>query len=205
VGLAAPVAWIAAAAWASPLSYTEPPDLDFPVADLGSLEVGTNTVTGSISCAQVFCTVGDGFDSFSVVLPEGHQITAVTVTIANFSVGFPPNVGGIAEVTLPARSFRQRFFSNGQFNVITGAAPGPGTVVFGMGTRCLGGACDVYSASYNYVWSISVVRAQEAATVPLLSQPALIVFLCATVLAIASRAFPAWPARRAYISKKKAR
>jgi hypothetical protein len=137
----------AASAWATPVTYTEPPDL----ADSGGptfiLEVGINTITGSVNgcnnCA------GDFADSFSLTLPVGLIVTSAFFSATNFN-------GGGANPTLGC--FTQAgCFGTGFFSGMTLA---PGTTAFTATSPYaqLAGSVTV-PGSYDYILSYTVASA----------------------------------------------
>lgn len=75
---------------AAPLVYTEPPDLTENLAipdNLGSVDVGVNTITGAIAAVNEGgpITGGDTADSFEYVVPAGMVATSFELIITNFS------------------------------------------------------------------------------------------------------------------------
>jgi hypothetical protein len=161
----------AGGAWASVISYTEPPDLSNTgtPTPLGSLDIGNNTVAGSISsdCKQdtsgaPICT-GDDKDYFSVTLPSGYQITSVTGNVSNYSSS-GTGVDGVFYA--PAFSSAVLFTGNGLVSIYSGALAGPGT--FDLQTNADADIQSVTfpnSVSYNYVYTITVAR-QATTNVP---------------------------------------
>lgn len=69
-------------------AFTEPPD--FSNSDiftlLGNLELGSNTVTGSVNGLSLFA-LDDFRDTFLVSLPTGMVVTAMRLVVTNFSYG----------------------------------------------------------------------------------------------------------------------
>ncbi len=150
---------LAGSAQAVPISYTEPPDLDNNVSTptaLGALDVGVNTVTGGINCSGFDCTVGDDNDAFGVTLPAGLKITSVTLDVSNFAAN--NREGRAREFTAFPVDFNTGFAADGLLNLFSGDAGGPGSLVFqAFASFIQSGSA---SASYNYVWSITVSSVQ---------------------------------------------
>jgi hypothetical protein len=149
---------------AAPISYTEGTDLannpNFPTA-LGALDAGVNTVAGGIRCdgIQFVCAdPSDASDAFGVTLPAGLQITAVTLDVSNFSA--VSNFGGLANDfdSYPLINFVQFFSANGLLSLFSGAASGPGSLVFRTQASFDFDPTNLPEGSYDYVWSITVER-----------------------------------------------
>jgi hypothetical protein len=137
---------------AVPISYTEPPDLagnaNFPTL-LGTLDVGVNTVTGSIDGLGS----SDFRDSFGVTLPGELRITSITLNVSNYNASNAITRARDFDPFLI--SFNQVFTGNGLLNLFNGAADGPGNLVYEMFSDP-NDFVSPSSASFNYVWSITV-------------------------------------------------
>jgi choice-of-anchor B domain-containing protein len=90
--LALTVPWIllaplapAPARAAVPLTYTEPPDLSASNPNLGSVAVGANSISGTITVDCTSVCGDDPDDSFEFSVPAGLQVTHVELIISNYS------------------------------------------------------------------------------------------------------------------------
>lgn len=168
--LAAATLCTSGAAWAAPISYAEGVDLrpnsiaDSPsFTHLGSLDVGSNQVSGGVNCASVltssFRCDGDEADFFRVTLPAGLQITAVQIVVSAFqgSAGVSAYSGVLGGPTLLDSLGAIDLFGNGShgFTGATGAAPG--TLAF-FTSVFPAQASFPYAGSYQYTWTIDVAR-----------------------------------------------
>jgi hypothetical protein len=183
-GLVALVASFAAGgARATVISYTEGADIsnngNSPTA-LGALDIGTNTVTGSIvvHCPVVGGTAtcggagSDDADAFSVTLPSGDQVTSVTLNLSNFNSSDTSTLFGVSQNT-GAFSLVRGFSSNGLQTLYNGSAiPGPAAFDF-LASYGVNPQTGTFPAnmSYNYVYTITVgptTSVPEPATLALL-------------------------------------
>jgi len=173
------------AAHAAVISYSEPADLSntsFPTP-LGSLDVGTNTITGSIDCTtqpepntNAACT-GDRVDDFSVTLPSGDQITSVTVNVTGYTTTGTGDSALFRMSPLPYTGyiFLQPVSSNGLVSLFNGSITGPGTFEFGADAlQDISTATYPNSVSFNYVYSITVAL---VSTPPTVAEPATLALL----------------------------
>ena len=180
VATALVVAWaMTASAEAAVINYTEGPDLaSFSEAptNLGALDVGTNTVTGSVAIdLQGTAGLNPQYESdrFIVSLGSGLQITRVSLTISNLT---GVNVGASTYTLAPLNTvpinFDDPIVGNGVADKFLCAASGSGelalvssiatTVAFPFQERSYG--------SFNYSYAIDVRSAPvpEPATMALL-------------------------------------
>jgi PEP-CTERM motif len=165
-GMVALVASFAAGgAYATVINYAEPPDLsnnDASPTVLGSLDIGSNTVAGTISCTSVaqdpVCGVGDVSDIFSVALPSGDQITSVSINVTNFAETGTGN-GAVFQGRTAPITFASRFTGNGASTLYSGpAVAGPGSFDFLASIGQDPSATAPNSLSYSYLYSITVER-----------------------------------------------
>jgi len=135
---------------------------------LGALEAGVNTITGGVCFgndpSQV-CLLPDDLDAFDASLAAGLRITSVTFTVSGFdganAIGF---VGSSASSVVP--SFNEVFGADGQIDLFSGAASGPGDLVFfENGIRADQNALP-FIGSYFYVWSITVEPIDDSGQAP---------------------------------------
>ena len=175
-------AFVAIPGEATVITYTEPPDLSdnqSTPTPLGNLDVGTNTVTGSV-CAEPFTELVLAIsvcfrdaDIFAVSLSSGLVITGVSASISNFA-GL--GIGGFDTIltgtTLPI-TFLRSVTGNGVLDGFAGAAGGPGQLEIELSPPIeLADVLGIVQASgYDYTVSIVVERSSvpEPATLALLS------------------------------------
>jgi PEP-CTERM motif-containing protein len=174
-------AFVATPGEATVITYTEPPDLSdtLPPTPLGTLDVGTNTVTGSLCAGPLGAPVlaidnclEDPDDAFTVSLPGGLFITSVSASISNFLPGGFGAFRTITGTTLPI-SFSDNVTGNGVLTGFAGAAAGPGQLSIlldVLSTGPDGPLALVGDVGYNYTVSIVVERSSvpEPATLALL-------------------------------------
>ena len=92
----------AGGASATIITYAEGADLSNDAISptvLGPLDIGKNTVAGSITvnCVLGICSrAGDFSDVFSVSLPAGDEITSLTVNVSSFN-STDPNLFGLSQ------------------------------------------------------------------------------------------------------------
>jgi len=173
------------AAHAAVIHYTEPADLSNTSSPtpLGSLDVGTNTINGSIDCTtqpepntNAACT-GDRVDDFSVTLPSGDQITSVTLNVTGYTTTGTGDSALFRMSPLPftAYVFLHPVSSNGPVSLFNGSITGPGTFEFGADAlQDISTATYPNSVSFNYLYSITVA---QVSTAPPLPQPATLALL----------------------------
>jgi hypothetical protein len=139
---------------AAPISYTEPPDLstnsNFPTP-VGTLAVGVNTIAGRIGA------IFDG-DLFGVTLPAELRLTSITLNVSNYT---SLNAGADATDIGPFPTHFDKGIGNGLLNLFSGAADGPGDLVYGIFSFRLGDSSP-NSISFDYVWSITVAAIPAA-------------------------------------------
>jgi len=163
LGIAVAATLFAAPASAAVISYTEGSDLSGASASptaLGALGIGTNTITGSISCASG-CSTGDFADYFNVTLAAGQKITSITVALSNFS----QSNGAIGIVDANGQAIAPIAFSTninngntpGTLTLFTGSAAGPGTQGFHLGIT--GGGSSSRALDFDYEVDIMVADA----------------------------------------------
>jgi len=162
-GLVALVAsFITGGASATIITYTEGADLSndaFSPTLLGTLDIGKNTVAGSITvnCSLGICTrAGDFADVFSVSLPAGDEITSLTVNVSSFN-STDSNLFGLSQ-NLGAAETRT-FASNGLVPHFVGIpTDGPAQLEL----RATFGAnfenTPTADMSYSYVYTIAVAQ-----------------------------------------------
>lgn len=79
---------LAVSAPAQALNYSEPPDLTSNLAlpdHVGTLDVGENTVQGTMSADYSVPVPSDDADSFAFTVPDGVFVTNVALVISNYS------------------------------------------------------------------------------------------------------------------------
>lgn len=147
--LAASVA--AAPARAAVINFAEGADFSTtsgsPTA-VGALGIGTNVITGSISCASG-CSAGDFADYFNVTLAAGLRITSIALSIRNFAQS--NGAIGIIDTSGPA-VFANTNINNGfasPTTLFSGTADGPGTQGFHLGITGGGSASRALSFGYE--------------------------------------------------------
>ena len=159
---------LAGDAWAAPISYSADgfggADLlsnsGFAPTNLGILDIGTNTVSGGLYEACIgSCTPNpDGVDAFSVDLPVGLQITALSFAVSNFgardSTGRAYDFDSYAPLSVDFP-----FSDNGLFSLSGLSASGPGQLVFVATGEFIGNDTSNYGLTYEYTWSITVAGA----------------------------------------------
>ncbi len=152
---------ISNSAFAIPLTIVESIDYansNGSGADLGSLDIGINTVSGSVlrdSTATV--GFGDYGDFWEVDLLTGQQITSIEIAITNHSgeLGFfvgaaDANVGGFGPFNAQAYA---NLSTNGDYTL----AATIGSYPFDAGRYYFGAATNVgTNTGYSYEWRISV-------------------------------------------------
>src|SRR5262245_4200628 len=160
---------------AFPIEYVEPPDpsgdlSNNPLAPtgLGALEVGVNTITGHLCGSNdpgVACFLPDERDAFDASLPAGLRITSVTFTVSDFSGS---NAAGFVSNSLSSvvPSFSEVFVANGQIGLFSGAASGPGNLVFFQNDVRADQSTSFFDGGYGYVWSITVEEGSGPVPVP---------------------------------------
>jgi hypothetical protein len=165
-GLVALVAsFTAGGASATIITYTEGADLSnsvFSRTALGALDIGINTVAGSVAltCGATTCNLAgsDFADAFSVTLPSGDQVTSVTLNVTNFLSSDTSTLFGISQNT-GAFSFTETFSHNGLFSLYDGSPiPGAAEFDFSSGVFINSGGTFPAAASYNYVYTITVAQ-----------------------------------------------
>lgn len=151
---------------AAPITYVEGPDLGFPT-DLGALDVGTNTVTGSVSCPSDGLGCIDG-DAFLVTLPDGLAITTITLDCARIDFGGVNTVSTGAGTTLPI-SFHSSCLLGGTPALFDGSVAGPGSLQVNLFTQSTGAPGQI-----GMSYTVSIVVVPAAVPVP---EPATLVLL----------------------------
>jgi hypothetical protein len=149
---------LAAPAEAAVITYVEGPDLAVPGTPLGALDVGLNTVTGSIACSGGGCFRGDQVDVFNVTLASTLRITGITLAVSNYTAGGTPGGFGFFGVlggSLRSQvNFSQLFAGDDPvINVFGGTADGAGDLTLTMQPFFLVGEV---SRSWDYVVGITV-------------------------------------------------
>ena len=167
---------------AATIGYSEGTDLHpNSIADatmytsLGALDVGTNTVSGAVSCATVtgssYRCDGDEADAFRVQLPSGMQITSITITVTSF--GATSGVSAYSGI-YPGPNFNVGLaavdmFANGTHSFLSSPYSTAGDLQFI--TSVFPALTELpYSGSYSYQWTIEVANgaAPEPSTIALL-------------------------------------
>jgi len=180
VAAALVVAWtMPASAGAAVINYTEGPDLaSFAEAPtvLGALDVGTNTVSGSVAFdLQGTNGLNKQYESdrFIVSLGSGLQITKVSITVSNLA---GVNFGGLTYTLAPDTTVPINFFDpiagDGVTDAFLGAANGSGelALVTSIGTIVSFPFQERSHGSFNYAYAIDVrsVPVPEPGTMALL-------------------------------------
>ena len=183
-------AFVASPGTAAVITYIEGADLSnsqLTPTPLGALDVGTNTVTGTL-CVEPFaesvltvagCAFQDPLDAFAVSLPGGLVITSVSANISNFAPGASSGFGTIGSGTTLPISFFHGVIGNGVISGFAGAAAGPGQLSIFLDDFFLddffldtldGPLVVVGPSGYDYTVSIVVERptVPEPATLALL-------------------------------------
>jgi hypothetical protein len=131
---------------AAPIAYSEPPDLGNAVAtptDLGTFDVGTNTVSGSVVLED---STGD-VDAFEITLPAGLRIDA-------FSIDLLDPIGVTTALRINGSFIDSRVFAAievGTFALYTAHTPSltPGTYLSSINSQALG------EARYRFIFEVS--------------------------------------------------
>jgi len=158
---------------AAVIAYVEGADLSNSAGllfstNLGPLDVGTNTVTGGLSCPTGIICYDDFTDAFKVSLAAGLRITSVTAAISGFAATNSEGSFGTAETGVGGIGISNFFVTDGPVPGFTGAANGPG--VLGLGLHVAAPSSGLFSGSFNYVVSIQVeaIAAPEPASLTVL-------------------------------------
>ncbi len=165
-------------AYAIPLNVVE--SIDFANsngngADLGALDVGINTVSGTVLRDSTASSgFGDYGDFWEVDLLSGQQITSIDIVINNqtgnpgFFVGAADNnVGGYGPFT--AQAYANLYLGDGTYSL---AATLGTSYPFAAGRYYFGAATNVgTNTGYSYEWRVTVEPASvpEPATLALIS------------------------------------
>jgi hypothetical protein len=181
VAAALVAAWATtASAEAAVINYTEGPDLaSFSEAptNLGALDVGTNTVSGSVAFdlhGAPGLNLQYESDRFIVSLGSGLQITKVSLTVSNLAgVNFAGLTYALTPPTTVPINFNDPIAGDGVTDTFLGAASGSGelalvtsistTFVFPFPTEASNG-----SFNYSYAIEVRSVPVPEPATTALL-------------------------------------
>ena len=156
---------------AAPIDYAEGADLSdthLSPTGLGALEAGVNTITGNVcggNDPSVVCIIPDDSDAFDASLAVGLRITSVTFTVSDFTGS---NASGVVRNSLSSvvAPFSEVFGADGQIELFSGAASGPGDLVFFQNSITSDQSTSVFQGSYHYVWSITVERIDDSGRVP---------------------------------------
>ena len=159
-------AMMSTSAFAVPLSYTEPPDLTSNLANpdnLGSIDLGLNTVSGSIQmdCA-IFCDQFDRADAFEFVVPVGLTIPTIELVITNYL----RSDGAIARVRNFSGGTSVNFFNgNTTFANLVNVPGGLGAGTYDLQVHGIPGRdsnrTDVGTVSFDWVFNITAAQVQS--------------------------------------------
>ena len=158
-GLIAMSSLIAPHVGAAPLVYAEGADL--VGQSVGTLGVGTNTVSGSAFAFIDFDKddFGEDRDTFNVTLPTGMVIGGISFTVTSFNV-FEENFDNPrTDHTLNLAALTSFNFNVGVPQSFTGLVlPLSGLPVYSFEDLGFSGNCNevVCDASWNYTWTITV-------------------------------------------------
>ena len=181
VAAALAAAWaITASADAAVINYVEGPDLasfSEPPTNLGALDVGINTVSGSVAF-DLHGTAGLNkqyeSDRFVVSLGSGLQITRVSVTVSNFAgANFAALTYTLMPETTVPITFDDPIAGNGATDKFLGAASGAGELALVTSVSTIFGfpfPSDPSNGRVDYAYAIEVsaVPVPEPATMALL-------------------------------------
>ncbi len=143
---------------------------------LGALDVGVNTVHGTVACQGqgTGCHFSDDRDAFEVTLSSSLKITSVTLSVTNFQ---GENFSGNARDFLLILFGTTPFTADGLVSLFSGNASGPGSFVFDTFGSAIDPQVDVVG-SFSYTWSLTVARAEQV-PVPV---PATLLLLASAVM-----------------------
>jgi hypothetical protein len=147
--MAATAALVAPAA-AAPLVYSEAVDgafldLNFNFNEAGTLDVGTNTVTGS----------RDAIERFSVILPSTLRLTDVTVLISNITLREFRSRGQVV-LSGDVSGSSPTFTANDTYDLYSATFEGPGVIGVNLFGFTIGSGN--VGVSYDYTVSFTVDR-----------------------------------------------
>jgi hypothetical protein len=162
-------------AFATLISYTEPADLTGNLAipdNLGSVDLGLNTVSGSISMdCTIFCSISDEGDAFEFVVGGGLTISTIELVITNYA----STDGASARVRNFSGGTSVNFFSgNTTFANLVNVAGGLGAgtydlQVFGLSDLIIDPfPTEVGTVSFDWVFNITTTSVPEPSTLGLL-------------------------------------
>lgn len=153
---AALAAVLATPAAAAPLVYSEAVDgafldLNFNFNEAGTLDVGTNTVTGS----------RDGIERFSVILPSTLRLTDVTVLISNLTLQNFRSRGQVV-LTGDVSGSSPSFTTNDTYDLYSATFDGPGVI----GVNLFGFTIGDGNRGVSYDYTVSFTVEQGPLPVP---------------------------------------
>ncbi len=135
---------------AAPLTITEPPDMPDTGGLTYTVDIGTNTISGSVNGAQ---GLGPDFaDNFSVFVPGNLLVTSTFVSITNFSSGGSGALGCFTGAGC---------FGSGLFSGMSDPASGSTTSYTAESPWANASGGGVTLGSYNWTLTLQVTQSTQ--------------------------------------------
>ena len=169
----------ASTAVAAPLDLTEVTDFDLTFTNVGTLDLGLNSVKGAVVGPD------DSFDTFQMILPAGLTIKKGQLIITNYESGCDPcdlDLGGRVSEPLNETTF---FFNSGTFP-LTGPFSKPGDIDAEVivPSSFSGGIGFEGSYDYDLQYEVGLFTGQPGGNVP---EPGTFLMLAGGAIALALR------------------